>query len=145
MKKLIATFVCAAGFSFAGNVVAQNDTGASTADAPGGVTYPLNFGSVQCTASVNSDGTAVSGRAIESARLTPGNYEVLFRAPCTNIKASKGYMAFVQPHTLSTGVTDPLTCTVADRAGKPNGLYIACFSAVDGSPADTSFQVLVTR
>ena len=145
MKKIIATFVCAAGFSFAGNVVAQNDTGASTSDVPAGTSHPLNFGSVQCTASVNSDGTPVSGRAIESQRIATGQYEVLFRAPCSNILANKGYMVFIQPHTLTFGSPAPVACGAANRAAEANGVYVACFSMVDGTPADMSFQMMVTR
>jgi hypothetical protein len=119
--------------------------GATVQDLPVGGAQP-NGGSTLCTAAVNSTGTLAGGfRVASTAAFGPGNYEVIFRAPCTNITAARGWMHFVQAHTLTTGTIAPGTsCTAADRAGNPNGVFVQCSDST-GTPAATSFMLQVSR
>ena len=153
MKKGFTSNVLALGLltalaSF--NVVADNNGGGrgevGTQDAPVGSLAP-NLGNVLCTAAVNSTGTLASSLvgsfALSSSKVGLGTYQVLFKAPCTNVTAATGWARFVQVDTLTTGTTSG-HCATADRAGSVNGVWIACFDAA-GAPADRSFFLSVTR
>lgn len=106
-------------------------------------------GAVFCTAAINDDGTSaqkpVGNHVLSSTRLSAGNYEVLFRAPCSNVTAAAGFARFVQVDTLTAGaITTGVSCTTADRSGAANGVFVYCTDNT-GTAVDTSFFLFVTR
>lgn len=106
-----------------------------------------NRGAVVCTAAVNSTGQIVGGANVNkalNARLALGAYDVRFTGPCGgNIKVSNGFARYVQVDTLTTGSISGVSCTTADRAGAPAGIFVLCTAG--GSLVDTSFLLSVTR
>ena len=78
-----------------------------------------NRGHVLCTAAINSDGTKAGGNTVASStRLRLGQYQVTFKAPCTTVTATNGWMRVVQVDTLTTGALPAISCTTADRSGR---------------------------
>ena len=136
---------------FCSLALAQEDNNADdfgVRDMPPDSLLP-NSGHCICTAAINSDGTVAGGHRVnpnpaETQRLYTGNYEVDFKKPCLDVRAKLGYMRILQVDTLTTGVTDPVFCTTADRAGDYSSVYVICFDA-DGNEADTSFFLMITR
>lgn len=106
-------------------------------------------GAVFCTAAINADGTSAQKPAgnhvLSTTKISTGNYEVLFRAPCGNVTAAAGFARFLQVDTLTSGaITTGVSCTTADRAGAANGVFVYCTDNT-GAPVDTSFFLFVTR
>ena len=87
---------------------------------------------------VNSDGSLARGSAVSSAHLGfgPGTYEVIFSS---NI-AGCAYPATLG---LSTpGITLPGEIQVVNRAGNPNGVFVATYDST-GTSADRGFHLMV--
>jgi hypothetical protein len=110
-------------------------------------------GHVLCTGAINSNGSVATANAVAShmsadpaktLRLSTGDYQVTFLAPCADVRISRGFFRTVQPDTLTTG-TLPIgsACQVADRAGVPAALFIRCY--VGTTLTDMSFTVSVSR
>jgi hypothetical protein len=133
-------------------------------NAPSGVTpenvpaasLAPNQGHALCTAAINSDGsiaTRLAGSFIDSAhtfRISTGQYQVAFLAPCGNVQAVNGWFHSVQVDTLTTGAVGPTICTTADRAGVTNAVFVICYCTpfTTGSFAtqcNTPFELTVSR
>jgi len=144
MKTFVKCLVGTAGLVFSMGAMGQNDGGYAPADLPVGSAQD-NRGHFLCTAAINSNGSRAGGNTVASStRLGVGTYQVIFRAPCTNILARNGWARVVQVDTLTTGSLPAISCTTADRAGNPNGVFVICFNSA-GATADTSFFLFVAR
>jgi hypothetical protein len=110
----------------------------------------LNAGRILCTAAINSNGTiatTLTGSFINAAqtlRLSQGAYQVAFLGPCSNVQAANGWFRLVQVDTLTTGFLGGITCSVADRAGLPNAIFVGCTNNT-GVFTDASFTLSVSR
>lgn len=143
MKNIRKLFAVASLLAAATASAGPNE-GVVAADLPvGGASS--NSGQVLCTAAVNSDGTIAGNNKVSSVtHLGVGQYEVIFKSPCTSITAAKGWSRWVQPDTLTTGAVTPgFACTTADRAGNANGVFVYC--GLNGVATDTSFFLFVAR
>lgn len=125
-------------------VFADANGGRSAENAPVG-SLNTTSASPLCRAAINSDGTIAGGGGTltSAARIGVGQYEVIWKGRCTTVTAANGYTSWVQPHTLTIGSSNAY-CTAADRAGNPNGTWVACYGA-GGAAADTSFFIKVER
>ena len=106
-----------------------------------------NHGMTLCTAAINSDGTVAGGQHVNknnTARTSIGQYEVSFFKPCNDVRASEGFMRFVQIDALDDTFVVPAACITADRNGDKSAIYIFC-SDFDGNPIDVSFFLQVSR
>lgn len=130
-------------------VLAGPNEGLATQDAPvGGLAN--NQSTALCTVAINSNGTIAGGsQHVLSAQKDPafvGGYQIVMKGACGgNVQASKGWARSVQPDTFTTGVV-PVgsSCTTADLAGNPAGIYVYCANAT-GTPSLTSFFLTVSR
>lgn len=145
-KSLAALAVSGLLIAFAAN--AASDNGVATQNATAGSLQPTH-GSSLCTAAINSTGTIASGMHVlpaQTRRVGVGAYQVTFAAgsPCAPATAASGHSRWVQIDTLTIGSHAAGSCTTADRAGIPNGVWVQCYSAT-GIAKDTSFFLFVAR
>jgi hypothetical protein len=148
---LLAVSLCAALVPGAALAADNNGggPGAKPLNATVGSLAP-NQGHFLCTAAINSTGTvatALAGSHIDSAHtflIVTGQYQVAFLAPCGNVQAVNGWMRVVEPDTLTTGTTGPIYCTVADRFGVTNAVFIECFNNA-GALTNSSFTISASR
>jgi len=149
MRKFI---VLAAGvLMLSVTAVAGPNGGGGVAPKVAGPLLP-NTGHTMCTATIDgATGKASSGMNVNKI-LTgpvvgfPGNYEVIFRYPCVNITAKRGWMRFVQVDTHTFGTASKVSCTTADRSTNRNGVFVNCFNPMTGLDAiPTAFSIIVTR
>lgn len=139
-KQIVSALGVGLMLSASAAVFADDNGGRSSQDAAVG---SLTTGSVQvrtCRAAINSNGTIAGGQAVASATYLGANaYEVIFKAPCTNITSAQGWTHWVQVHTLQiNSIPAGTTCTLADRAGNANGVFVLC-------TAPTSFFLSVEK
>jgi hypothetical protein len=88
---------------------------------------------------VNSSGSIVrSAGAISAARITTGEYQVIFKSNVVGCV----YTATVGD-TGAGAVSQPAIATVASRAGNANGVYIETHDQSSGALVDLPFQVVV--
>jgi hypothetical protein len=113
--------------------------------APADVALGLTTrGVVFATAAINFDGTVANCftcNRSNTVHLGTGVYQVGFN---TNVQATNGWSRWVQVDTLSTGSISGVSCTTADRAGVPSGVFVLCTNAA-GADQDTSFFLFVAR
>jgi hypothetical protein len=127
------------------NEASQEAAGVKPDDGTPSSTGPQYGGSVLCTAAVNSDGSRVGGLSlVSSTRLSTGEYEVIFFKACTNITTKNGWARWIQVDGLSTAVIHGVTCSLADRSGNANGIFVYCTDS-SGALVDTSFYLFVAR
>jgi len=146
MKTFLKCLVGTAGLVLSMGAMGQNEgSGVAPSDLPVGGAQD-NRGHFLCTAAINSNGTRAGGNTVfSSSNLGLGTYQVIFRAPCQNITARNGWARVVQVDTLTTGsIGGGVSCTTADRAGFPNGVFILCTNAA-GVQVNTSFFLFVAR
>jgi len=144
MKTFLKYLVGTAGLVLSMGAMGQNDGGYASSDLPVGSAQD-NRGHFLCTAAINSNGTRAGGATVaSSALLAAGQYQVIFRAPCTNILARNGWARVAQVDTLTTGAIAGVSCTTADRAGNPNGVFVFCHNHA-GIATNTSFFLFVAR
>jgi hypothetical protein len=101
-------------------------------------------GVVFATAAINSNGTVASCFTCNrgnTVHLGTGVYQVGFN---TNVQATNGWSRWLQVDTLSTGSISNVSCTTADRAGLPSGVFVLCTNGA-GVDTDTSFFLFVAR
>jgi hypothetical protein len=106
-----------------------------------------NHGHFVCTAAITANGGVFSGEYVNDAltsRLSPGTYQVAFKAPCPNVQIANGWFRIAQPDTLGTGSLPARSCIVADRAGVPSAIWVQCFNQA-GAVTDTPFTLHVSR
>jgi hypothetical protein len=148
LKRLASYAACSAGaFALASAALAAPPNGGMTTmdAAPGSLA--TNQGAILCVAAVNSDATIAGGTGFvaSSASLGVGNYEVIFKGACqNNVTAARGWARFVQVDTLTSGSISGITCSTADRAGNPAGVFVRCTDGA-GTPLNTSFFLFVLR
>ena len=140
VSALGGTFLLAASFA----AVAQVNGGRSAEDAPVG-SIPIASGAPLCRAAINSNGTIAGGGGTltSAANLGTGFYEVIWKGRCLNVTAANGFSTWIQTHTFTTGAVNAY-CTAADRAGNPNGTFVACYSG-NNVPTDVSFFIRVEK
>jgi hypothetical protein len=113
--------------------------------SPEDVTLGANTrGVVFDTAAINPDGTVAACFGCNkgnTVHLGTGVYQVGFN---TNVQANNGWSRWVQVDTLSTGSIAGVSCTTADRAGLPSGVFVLCLNTA-GVDTDTSFFLFVAR
>jgi hypothetical protein len=145
MKSLAKSLMFGAvGMVMTAGVLADDNGGMGAYDAAPN-SLQDNRGNILCTAAINSTGTKAGGAMVlSSARSGVGTYQIQFKAPCNAIQAARGYARMVQPDTLTDGTLPARTCTTADRAGAPNGVFVSCSDGA-GAAADTSFFLFVLR
>lgn len=144
MKTFLKYLVGTTGLVLSIGAMGQNDAGYASENLAVGSAQD-NRSHFLCTAAVNSDGTRAGGGTVAStSHITTGQYQVVFKAPCTNITAKNGWARVVQVDTLTTGAIAGVSCTTADRSGQPNGVFVFCHSHT-GVPTDTSFFLFVAR
>jgi len=139
-----------------GAALAQDDNTGGTKGPQGPLsvtpgTQRTNHGHLLCGVAINANGTIATvvseARYIDPAttsRLAAGTYRVGFTAPCGNVQAVNGWFRIAQPDTLTTGSTGPRYCTLADRVGLPNAIFVQCFNQA-GVATDTSFTLSAIR
>jgi hypothetical protein len=94
------------------------------------------------TAAINPTGAVASCfRCVSALLLAPGQYQVVFDE---NVQAANGWSRWLQVDTLTTGAINNVSCTTADRAGVPNGVFVYCHTGT-GVAVDTSFFLFVAR
>lgn len=145
---LLALSLCA-GLIPGAALAVDNNGGTGPLNATPG-SLAVNGGRFICTAAINSDGTIATtliGSFIDGAhtlRLAPGRCQVAFKGPCANVQIANGWFRVVQVDTLTTGMTGAHYCTVADRNGVTNAVFMESFNQAGGR-ADTSFTISVSR
>lgn len=145
-KRIVSALGGALLLSASFAALADNNDGGPVAQNAPVDSLAGNQSAPMCTAAINSDGTIASPVAAlaSAANLGGGTYEVVFKGACTNITAARGWARFVQVDTLTTGSIGDVKCTTADRAGKPNGVWVNCTNG-SGVGTPTSFFLMVTR
>ncbi len=144
MKTSLKLLIGTAGLVMSMGAMGQNDASYGAENLPVGSAQD-NRSHFLCSAAINSDGSRAGGGTVASStRITTGQYQVVFRAPCTNITARNGWMRVVQVDTLTTGSIAGVSCTTADRAGQVNGVFVYCHNHA-GVATDTSFFLLLAR
>jgi len=145
MKTFLKYLVGTAGLVLSMGAMGQNDGGYASSDLPVGSAQD-NRGHFLCTAAINSNGTRAGGATVaSSANLGVGSYQVIFRPPCQNITARNGWARIVQVDTLQIlSIGGGVSCTTADRAGNPNGVFVFCHNHA-GIATNTSFFLFVAR
>jgi hypothetical protein len=136
----------------ASNAGAQNLTNAPTGGvrpAVAGAALSANQGHFICTAAITATGAVFSGQyVLSAAHLSTGTYQVLFDtaspSPCPNVTIATGWFRVCQPDTLTAGTLPARSCTVADRSGSPNGVFVQTFSN-SGALVDTPFTLQLSR
>ena len=96
------------------------------------------------TAAMNSDASVANCfrcNRINTTHLGTGLYQVGFDE---NVTANNGWSRWLQVDTLSTGSIFGVSCTTADRAGLPSGVFVECVNSA-GALTDTSFFLFVAR
>jgi len=130
----------------AGSVALAQDDNGPTQSVPVASSSPkATSGSVKCTADINSDGSVLACKSCNTANtksLGTGEYQVEFKAPCTNILAIDGWSRWVQPDALNTGSTYAY-CTTADRRGDANAVWVQCQN--NSGPVNTSFFLFIAK
>ncbi len=122
----------------------QNGGDRTAAPLDGTVNTPTR-GVVFKTAAINSGASVANCFRCNRATTThvsTGEYQVGFDE---NVQAINGWSRWVQVDTLNIGSISNVSCTTADRAGLPSGVWVACFNNSTGAPADTSFFLFVAR
>jgi hypothetical protein len=122
-----------------------DENGGERTVAPLAVTLASSTrGVVFKTAAINSDATVANCfrcNRPNTKHLGTGLYQVGFDE---NVTANNGWSRWLQVDTLSTGSIFGISCTTADRAGLPSGVFVECVNTA-GAVADTSFFLFVAR
>lgn len=144
MKTSLKLLIGTAGLVLSMGAMGQNDANYGAEDLPIGSAQD-NRGHFLCTAAINANGSRAGGNTVASStNILPGQYQVVFKAPCTNITARNGWMRVVQVDTLTTGAITDVKCTTADRSGNVNAVFVFCHNGA-GVATNTSFFLLVAR
>lgn len=146
MKTSLKLLIGTAGLVLSMGAMGQNNGNYGAEDLPVNTANSV-LGHVLCTAAINSNGTKAGGSTVlSSTQLAgfPGAYQVIFKPPCQNITAKLGWARIVQVDTLTTGQVTGVSCTTADRAGQPHGVFVFCTNDA-GVPTNTSFFLFVLR
>lgn len=117
--------------------------------AVAGPSLAANHGHFVCSAAITATGAVFSGAYVLSAtHLSTGTYQVLFDtaspSPCPNVTIATGWFRVCQPDTLGAGTLPARSCTVADRSGSPNGIFVQTFTS-SGALVDTPFTLQLSR
>jgi len=120
-----------------------------TRPALAGPSLAANHGHFVCSAAITATGVVFSGEYVLSAtHISTGTYQVLFDtaspSPCPNVTIATGWFRVCQPDTLTSGTLPARSCTVADRAGSSNGVWVQTFSNT-GALVDTPFTLQLSR
>jgi hypothetical protein len=141
---LCAAFVPGAALAGDDNVPSGMKAGAMPPPARGAEN---NHGHFVCTAAINAGGGVFSGEYVNAAQtsnLSPGTYQVAFKAPCSDVRIAGGWFRIAQPDTLTWGTMPTRTCTIADRANNVSAIWVQCFDGT-GRLTNTSFTLHVSR
>jgi hypothetical protein len=125
-----------------------------------GASQLANQGHFVCSAAIHFNGVVFSGQYVDASEtfggtgssLGVGTYQVAFNpsgaTPCHNVTISYGFFRVCQ---IDASIEEPGggtrpagSCTVADRAGVPNAIWVQTFNA-SGALADTPFTLQVSR
>lgn len=117
--------------------LADDNTGASAAAVKATPMAPIGEAAVH-SAVVASDATVVRGtRGTTAAVVGTASYEVIFR------KVMTGCVFNATLGTTSTGTAPAGMATTAQRAGKPNGVWVQTFDTA-GNLTPRDFHLVVT-